>query len=129
MRPATSHKVRHLKYLLTSNGTMLLCLLTFLHDPLPCLPRTSRGAKVLCPVTMSPCRLLLKTSPLVRPASLPSVKQAVNQNAHATPLECALTGHPQLIENTATLSPSECAVTQIRAVSPLECAVPRKVGG
>ncbi len=46
-----------------------------------------------------------------------------------SPLESALTSHSQLIENTAALSPLESAVTRFRAVSPLECALTKKVGG
>jgi len=46
-----------------------------------------------------------------------------------TPLECALTSRSQLIENTATLSPLECAVTQNDSLTPLECAVAKKGGG
>ncbi len=46
-----------------------------------------------------------------------------------SPLECALTSPAQLIENTATLSHLECAVTKNRALTPLECAVTKKGGG
>jgi hypothetical protein len=51
------------------------------------------------------------------------------QRSALTPLKCALTNHLQVTENTATLSPLECAVTRFRAVTPLECAVPKNTGG
>ena len=46
-----------------------------------------------------------------------------------SPLECALTSHSQVIENTATLSPLESALTRFRAVTPLESALTKKTGG
>jgi hypothetical protein len=46
-----------------------------------------------------------------------------------TSLESALTRHIQLAENTATLSPAECAVTNFLPITPLECAVTKNTGG
>src|SRR5713226_9333333 len=51
------------------------------------------------------------------------------QSRPVTSLESALTSHSQLVENTATLSPVECALTSLSPATPLECAVPKKLGG
>src|SRR5713226_5095897 len=51
------------------------------------------------------------------------------QSRPVTSLESALTSHSQLVENTATLSPVECALTSLSPATPLECAVPEKTGG
>jgi len=50
-------------------------------------------------------------------------------SARINPLESALTSHSQLIENTATLSPAECAVTSNSLANPLECALTKNTGG
>src|SRR5260370_36607288 len=50
------------------------------------------------------------------------------QNQPVTSLESALTSRSQLVENTATLSLVECALTRLSSATPLECAVPKKVG-
>jgi len=52
-----------------------------------------------------------------------------NQIAPLTLLESALTNASQLTENTATLSPAECAVTSIPPANPLECALTKNTGG
>src|SRR5207248_7073481 len=50
-----------------------------------------------------------------------------------TPLECAVPSKHRVLpgfgRNCPSVSPLECAVTQIDAVTPLECAVTKKVGG
>src|SRR6266436_203168 len=51
------------------------------------------------------------------------------QNQPVTSLESALTSQSQLVENTATLSLVECALTRLSPATPLECAVPKKQGG
>src|SRR5713226_9601083 len=51
------------------------------------------------------------------------------QKLPITSLKSALTSHFQLVENTATLSPVECALTRLSPATPLECAVPEKTGG
>src|SRR5712692_7302932 len=51
------------------------------------------------------------------------------QSRPVTSLESALTSQPQLVENTATLSPVECALTSLSPATPLECAVPKNLGG
>ena len=61
--------------------------------------------------------------------TLTSCCLSYKQIAPVTPLECALTYHSQLTENTATLSPAECAVTDRALVSPLECALTKERGG
>jgi hypothetical protein len=50
-------------------------------------------------------------------------------NAPITPLKSALTSPSQLTENTATLSPAESALTRFSRVTPLECALPKNMGG
>src|SRR5713101_3443454 len=50
-------------------------------------------------------------------------------SARINSLEAALTSHSQLIENTATLSPAECAVTSNSLANPLECALTKNTGG
>ena len=68
---------------------------------------------------------------LLRPlkCTVPSHFLSYNQIAPVTPLECALTNHSQITENTTTLSLAVCAVTRLSRVSSLECAVPRNSGG
>ena len=51
------------------------------------------------------------------------------QRQSITPLESALTSQSQLVENTATLSLVECALTRLSPATPLECAVPKNLGG
>src|SRR6266478_844616 len=51
------------------------------------------------------------------------------QRQSITPLESALTSQSQLVENTATLSLVECALTRLSPATPLECAVPKNQGG
>ena|SRR6266852_18660 len=50
-------------------------------------------------------------------------------NVPITPLDSALTSHPQLTENTATLSLAECALTTFSPATPLECALTKNTGG
>ena len=50
-------------------------------------------------------------------------------NAPITPLESALASHSHLIENTATLSRSESALTTFSPASPLESALTKNTGG
>src|SRR5260370_4745836 len=62
--------------------------------------------------------------------AVPSSILYSKQRPPVTSLESALTSHSQLVENTATLSPVECALTSLSPATPLECAVPEKtVGG
>ncbi len=51
------------------------------------------------------------------------------QIAPVTSLECALTSHFELIENTATLSLAESALTSISLARPLESALTKNTGG
>ena len=51
------------------------------------------------------------------------------QIAPVASLECALTNHFQLIENTAALSLAESALTSIPLASPLESALTKNTGG
>src|SRR5712664_387374 len=50
-------------------------------------------------------------------------------NAPITSLESALTSHSQLIENTATLSLAESALTDFSPATPLESALTKNIGG
>jgi hypothetical protein len=90
----------------------------------------------------TPRPLNLSSSPLPTPrhpsayyalsslqSALTSCYLSYKQIAIVTPLECALTGHPQLIENTTTSSLAECAVTDFAAASSLESALTENTGG
>src|SRR6266478_83352 len=61
--------------------------------------------------------------------AVPSSILYSKQNQPVTSLESALTSQPQLVENTATLSLVECALTRLSPATPLECAVPKNLGG
>src|SRR6266478_4742252 len=61
--------------------------------------------------------------------AVPSSILYSKQNQPVTSLESALTSQSQLVENTATLSLVECALTRLSPATPLECAVPKKLGG
>jgi hypothetical protein len=50
-------------------------------------------------------------------------------NAPVTPLKSALTAPSQLTENTATLSPTESALTRLSRVTPLESALTKNTRG
>ena len=60
--------------------------------------------------------------------AVPSIILYSKQRPPVTSLESALTSHSQPTENTATLSPVECALTRLSPATPLECAVPEKTG-
>ncbi len=61
--------------------------------------------------------------------AVPSSILYSKQSPPVTSLESALTSQSQLVENTATLSLVECALTRLSPATPLECAVPKKQGG
>ena len=61
--------------------------------------------------------------------ALTSCCLSYKQIAPATRLECVLTGHSQLTENTTTLSLAESALTDLAPVSSLEYAVTKNTGG
>ncbi len=68
--------------------------------------------------------VLLTSLEFADPDCLPFYQQI----APVTSLESALTRHSQLTENTATLSPSECALTDFSPATPLECALTKNIG-
>src|SRR6266478_5786595 len=74
-----------------------------------------------------PARHAVLLTPLECP--VPIIILYSKQRQPITPLECALTSHSQPTENTATLSPVECALTSLSPATPLECAVPKNLGG
>src|SRR6266478_3776991 len=74
-----------------------------------------------------PARHAVLLTPLECP--VPIIILYSKQRQPITPLECALTSHSQLVENTATLSLVECALTRLSPATPLECAVPKNLGG
>src|SRR6266436_7496775 len=61
--------------------------------------------------------------------AVPSSILYSKQSPPVTSLESALTSQPQLVENTATLSLVGCALTRLSPATPLECAVPKNLGG
>src|SRR5712664_1201270 len=64
-------------------------------------------------------------------SAVPQCTFISKQMAPLTPLESALTSHPQLVENTATLSLVEYALTNLSPATSLESALttPPGVGG
>lgn len=96
---------------------------------LPRLPRAAKGASRAA----SPNRL--RHAVADSPGEILFFAR-VNNHAHhesLTPLECALTNKHRVLtgfdRNYPPVSALECALTQFRAVTSLECAVPEKVGG
>src|SRR6266478_4430117 len=74
-----------------------------------------------------PARHAVLLTPLE--CAVPSSILYSKQSPPVTSLESALTSQSQLVENTATLSLVECALTSLSPATPLECAVPEKTGG
>src|SRR5260370_32256988 len=79
------------------------------------------------------------TSSATRPSSavlltplecpFPSLILTSIQSAPGNPLESALTSHSQTVENTATLSLLECALTRLSPATPLESALTKNRAG
>src|SRR6266849_5159505 len=74
-----------------------------------------------------PARHAVLLTPLE--CAVPSSILYSKQSPPVTSLESALTSQSQLVENTATLSLVECALTRLSPATPLECAVPKNLGG
>src|SRR5260370_5038668 len=75
---------------------------------------------------MRPCSAVLLT-PLE--CAVPSRIPISIQDAPGNPLESALTSHSQPVENTATLSLLECALTRLSPATPLESALTKNRSG
>src|SRR6266436_4740398 len=73
-----------------------------------------------------PARHAVLLTPLE--CTVPIIILYSKQRQPITPLESALTSHSQPTENTATLSPVECALTRLAPATPFEGAVPEKMG-
>ncbi len=75
---------------------------------------------------MRPCSAVLLT-PLE--CAVPGRIPISIQSAPGNPLESALTSHSQTVENTATLSLLECALTRLSPATPLESALTKNRAG
>jgi len=112
--PAIRQHPNHLQVIIDKLYQYAIIVSLNRHDSsVPCETMRPRHAVLLTPLecTVPICILFSK------------------QSAPVNPLKCALTTRSQLIENTATLSLAECAVTRLSPATPLECAVAKKVGG
>ncbi|SRR5229473_1461329 len=115
-------------------GSTLNFQMRFLH-PAP-LVGTFQRAAFKCGVGI-PYTSSGRTSPPLSPLCFQSPINACEPFAtvdskrltiELSPLESSLTGHPQLIENTATLSPLEATLTRFFAVTPLDATLTRNWG-
>jgi hypothetical protein len=100
------------------SGTLNSYTLAFLNFISPSVP----------PTACSP--LVTRHSPLTPVQStLPQHRESVSKQRALSLLESALTSPVTLYSKQRTLSPAESTLTQFRTVSPLESALPKKVGG